>query len=228
MNDFRFAAPMTSDGVILPPPPDETCGPDLSAPAGAAVSNGLRQVAEGLRPLGAPLFKRLQQLIIDEMPTGEHRERARAWRALARRCLKAADKHDATAERRELTERTVRAFAPEYRQHVLEQIAAGNMSVELPAENFVSYGTVRPHCGNCARVLSPDEAFRGEHYCGREPAPAWGDPENGTWRPLTDAERSSLQVLTSSGPRWLTEQEKRDGRTAEPPRWFFTSDRGEA
>ncbi len=173
-----------------------------------------------LRPLGPPLFKRLQQLIADDMPTGEHLERAAAWRRLAARCLKTADRHEQTAIRRGAVRNTVRAFAPRYRQHVIEALKSGAMT-PIGELQDAPEGSARIVCDRCERTVSPEEfanAMAGsEWYCGAHTP----DPENGTWRSLTDGERSTRQVLRSSGKvDWLTEQEQRDGRTAEPPRWF--------
>jgi hypothetical protein len=85
------------------------------------------------RRLGPSLLKRLQQNIIDEMPTGSHRARAEAWRKLARRCDAAADAHQATADQREATRRIVNSFAPAYRQAALSGLQRGvPITFELP------------------------------------------------------------------------------------------------
>lgn len=82
-------------------------------------------IASAGRRLGPSLFKRLQQNIIDEMPTGSHRARAEAWRKLARRCDAAADAHQSTADQREATRRIVNSFAPAYRQAALSGLQRG-------------------------------------------------------------------------------------------------------
>lgn len=182
--DFRFHVPLI---LPPPPPPPEHRGPDISAPGqlGRGVS------LAGLHALGPSLFDRLRQLIIDEMPTGEHLERAAAWRRLGERCFKTAEKHQKTAEKRQETKRILSGFAPQYRQQVLDTLIAGGDPVALKELQQQSQ------------------------------APAYGDPENGTWRPLSQGERSTRQVYTRQGVRWLTEQEQRDGRTAEPPAAYF-------
>lgn len=45
-------------------------------------------------------YQRQMRQIIDEMPTGDHRARAAAWRQLAARCQRAAQRHDEEADRR--------------------------------------------------------------------------------------------------------------------------------
>lgn len=83
---------------------------------------------------GRSLRKRLQQNIIDEMPTGSHEARAVAWRALARRCDAAADAHAAVVVERNETRRIVQAFAPAYRQHALDALKRGvPITIECPA-----------------------------------------------------------------------------------------------
>jgi hypothetical protein len=45
------------------------------------------------RQVGKSLYWRLRQLIVNEMPSGSHLERAEAWDALAARCTRAAQLH---------------------------------------------------------------------------------------------------------------------------------------
>lgn len=75
--------------------------------------------------MGPALFKRLQQNIIDNMPSGSHRARAVGWRKLARRCEAAADAHEKVADQRDETRLLVRSFAPAYRQAALDALAGG-------------------------------------------------------------------------------------------------------
>lgn len=65
------------------------------------------------------LIDRLRKNISDNMPTGSHRERARAWATLARRCQSASEAHQRVADERDATRQLVRSFAPAYRSAVL-------------------------------------------------------------------------------------------------------------
>jgi hypothetical protein len=183
--------------------------------------------------IGPAMFRNMQKLIADEMPCGEHRLRARLWRRLAARCLKAADKHDAVADRREKTARVVRSFAPPFRQTALEAILRGELSIEGPdADTLLE--TVPPvesifdkaTCTGCRESFNTPGAFeRHAASCPRDSFCApWGDPENGTWRPLTAVERNTYTIRRRSGWDHTTGDEQRDGRTREPPVWYFRTE----
>jgi hypothetical protein len=185
------------------------------------------------RRLGPIMYRNMRQLIIDEMPSGTHRERARLWRKLAARCLEAADKHEATADRREKTARVVRSFAPAFRQTALDAILRGELAIEgrdadavletvPPVESIFDKAT----CTGCRESFNTPGAFeRHAASCPRDSFCApWGDPENGTWRPLTAVERNTYTIRRRSGWDHTTGDEQRDGRTREPPVWYFRTE----
>lgn len=166
------------------------------------------------RRLGPIMYRNMRQLIIDEMPCGEHRERARLWRKLAARCLEAADKHDAVADRREKTARVVRSFAPPFREAALQAIIRGELAIEMDQ-------TLEEHVPPIEGWADPTLAGE-DGSLGLRAGRAWGCPDNGTWRRLTASERQH-GIRTRAGMRPMTIQEDRDDRTSEPPAWYFES-----
>lgn len=176
------------------------------------------------------MYQRQRQLIIDNMPSGTHRMRALLWRRLAARCLEAADKHEAVADRRENTARVVRSFAPAFRQTALEAILRGELSIEMdqplaeavpPVEGWIGAAP-----GDAFADLGAESSDTHAHLVlvdGTRGRP-WGDPENGTWRPLTATERNTYTIRRRSGWDHTTGDEQRDGRTREPPAWYFESE----
>jgi len=72
-----------------------------------------------LMPLVVECIREQRRNIINEMPTGTHKARAIAWRVLADRCLKAAKKHEAVAERRREVRAYAGNFAPEFRESAI-------------------------------------------------------------------------------------------------------------
>lgn len=61
----------------------------------------MQQWAEDLPPEAREYYYRQMRVIAEEMPSGTHRMRALAWRALARRCAFAAVKHETEADRQD-------------------------------------------------------------------------------------------------------------------------------
>jgi hypothetical protein len=168
---------------------------------------------------GREMFRRMRQLVIDEMPTGTHRERARLWRKLAARCLHTADKHEAVADQREKTARVVRSFAPAFRQTALDAILRGELAVEM--DPALSEGGSMPE--GWAEIFPGESELRLlDSSTGLRVSP-WGDPDNGTWRPVTALEREQ-GIRTRAGYRPVTTQEDRDNRTSAPPAWYFASE----
>lgn len=107
---------------------------------------------------GRSLFARLQQNIVDNMPTGSHQARADGWRKLARRCDAAADAHAALVMQRQETRRIVQSFAPAYRQAALDALARGT-KIEVPG----GYSNIEPDmCVEDFRALCEEEAQKAE------------------------------------------------------------------
>jgi len=188
------------------------------------------------RAAARSIYERQRQLIIDNMPSGTHRVRAKQWRRLAVRCLEAADKHETVADRREKTARVVRSFAPAFRQTALEAILRGELSIEGPADALESVPPIESifdaaTCTGCRESFNTPGAFDMHRAsCPRDRfGLPWGGHENGTWRPLTAVERNTYTIRRRSGWDHTTTEEQRDGRTREPPAWYFEAEkRGES
>lgn len=114
------------------------------------------------REFGRSLRKRLQQNIIDEMPTGSHEARADAWRKLARRCDAAANAHAAVVRQRQETRRIVQAFAPAYRQAALDALQK-NVPITFQCPEGFDVRNIEPDmCVEDFRALCDEEASKAE------------------------------------------------------------------
>jgi hypothetical protein len=73
-------------------------------------------------------IERQRALISEVMPTGTHEVRALAWSVLANRCAKAAEAHQAAADRQRATRAYVQQFRPADRETELQfAIEAGRL-----------------------------------------------------------------------------------------------------
>jgi hypothetical protein len=86
--------------------------------------------------LVAHFTKSQRKLITDAIPTGAHRARAEAWRRLAARCARAAEKHDAVADLREQTREYLHRFAPAVREAALVQLRLKGRDVDTTDTSF--------------------------------------------------------------------------------------------